>query len=123
MAIALNIIHLGESPFTTTQIQGDVSTSVLPAGTTQATAAQMSAAINDIATTPTNTGVLLPGSASTPGDSIFVYNGGANTLKVYGASTESINSGGAGAAFSVATTKSAEFLRMTATAWRALLSS
>jgi len=125
MAIALNIIHLGESPFVVQAIQGDVNNSILPAGTTLATATALGSAINDIATTPTGTGVTLPANATTLGDEIFIYNGAAsNALKVYPAlATENINSASAGTAFSIAAGKSASFTRTQNLTWRAILSS
>ena len=64
MAIALNIIHLGESPFVVQQMQGDVDNTKVPAGTTLGTATQLGAAINDLATTPSGAGVLLPSNAT-----------------------------------------------------------
>lgn len=122
MAIALNMVHVGLSPFAVTQINGDVTTSIVAAGTTQGTATVLGSAINDVATCPSNAGVQLPANATTPADFITVYNGGANTLKVYGLTGDAINNGSANGSFSVATTKSADFVRVSATAWRAVLS-
>lgn len=61
------------------------------AGTTQATATQLAAAINNVTTVASGTGVNLP--ASSPGLSVVVQNNGANGLLVYPAqgATDTIN--------------------------------
>ena len=125
MAIALNIIHLGESPFVVQQMQGDVDNTKVPAGTTLGTATQLGAAINDLATTPSGAGVLLPSNATSLGDEIFIYNASsANACKVYPAlATENINNAGVGVAYSLTASKSATFTRTQALGWRAVLSS
>lgn len=81
------------------------------AGTTQATAVQMSYCISAV-TGASNTGGLLPQNAS-PGDRMFVANTGANTIKVYPATAAgTINGGSAAASISLATLKAAEFVQV-----------
>lgn len=71
-------------------------------GTTQATALQLAADVENV-TGSANTGGLLPQNADVS-DNIFVYNSGTNTVKVYPATaTGTINGGSAGAAFSLTT--------------------
>lgn len=78
-------------------------------GTTITDAVQLPADVNNV-TGASNTGALLPQSAS-PSDSCFVYNSGANTIKVYPAtSAGKINGGSAGVAVTIATLKAAEFV-------------
>jgi hypothetical protein len=69
----------------TTTSQG----SITAAGTNQATATPITQALANIATTPSGTGVVLP--ASKAGMQIFLANNGANTLTVYGNSSDTIN--------------------------------
>lgn len=112
MPIASRILGSGISPQATTNIVGDInSTGLVAAGSSQATALQLTNAINYVATTASSTGVNLP--TMNPGDSVYVYNAGANTLSVYGSATINIQNGGAGSAFSVASNKGAWFTLLT----------
>lgn len=82
------------------QENGAVAKTLL--GTTQATALQLSADVENV-TGASNTGGLLPQSAD-PSDNVFIYNSGVNTVKIYPATaTGTINGGSAGAAFSLTT--------------------
>lgn len=71
-------------------------------GTTQATALQLGADVENV-TGASNTGGLLPQSADVS-DNLFIYNSGTNTVKIYPATAAgTINGGSAGAAFSLTT--------------------
>lgn len=71
-------------------------------GTTQATALQLSADVENV-TGASNTGGLLP-QAADPSDNVFIYNSGVNTVKIYPATAAgTINGGSAGAAYSLTT--------------------
>lgn len=55
-----------------------------------------------VGTAASGSGVRLPTGAS-PGDSFFIYNGGANTLHIYPPTGGVINGGSANAAYDIAT--------------------
>jgi hypothetical protein len=57
-----------------------------------------------------------------PGDKVYIYNAGANTLSVYPPTGEYIQSGAINAAFSVGANKSAIFIKRSSTKWMAILS-
>lgn len=59
------------------------------AGTTQATALQLSSEINRVTTVAVGSGVMLP--ASSPGLTVLVINSGANPVQVYGSGTDTID--------------------------------
>lgn len=85
--------------------KGFVSGLTATASGTQTTSLQLSqtAPLVEVDTvTSTGDGVKLP--AAIPGAVVCIYNGGSNTLDVFPfASTDTINSGSAGAAFTIAT--------------------
>lgn len=116
MAIIDHVIAAGMSPFAASAVVGGAATALTATGTTLGTALLLSSTNNFFTTTATSTGAKLP--ACGPGSSVYVYNGGAQTLSVYGnASTEAIANGSVGAAFSVATNKGCHFIRASATLW------
>lgn len=120
MPIQTRIIASGIPPLAATNIIGDMSAALTAAGTTQTDATLMSAGQNYFGTVTSSTGGKLP--AVNVGDSVYVINGGASTLSVYGQLGESITNGSANAAFSVATLKSCLFTKVTDTLWFVLLS-
>lgn len=100
---------------------GTVADGLTAAGSTNADALQLGAAINRSTTTASGTGVKLP--LPTPGDRVTVINSGANALLVYPGTGATINaltatSGG----FSVAAGGRADFVGVTNTNWFAVLS-
>lgn len=119
MAIASRLLGSGTPPLQAVNIVGDVASALTATGTSQATAYACSAIINEFTTTASSTGALLPVTA--PGDDVFIYNGGAQTLSVYGQTGESIQNGSANAAFSVATNKGAWFKKVSTTRFAAIL--
>lgn len=89
-------------------IVGDVATGLTAVGATQATALALAADNNFISTAAASTGVLLPlGNA---GDSVFVYNGGANSVTVYPPVGGTINNLSANTGLVVATLKSGVYV-------------
>lgn len=107
---ATNAGHLG----------ADLSSTIAAAGTTQGTATAVTGSFTIVSTTPANTGVVLKNAGGQP-DTV-VYNGGANTLKVYPATGEQINNGTATTgSLSVPTTKAAIFVS-TEGAWIGVVS-
>lgn len=120
MAIAQRLLGSGAAAQLAQNIVGDFDQAITATGTSSQTAAYDLFAVNNyVSTTAANTGVQLP--VCNPGDEIWVYNAGAQTLSVYGQTGETIINGAANAAFSVATLKGAVFKKLTATAWMAIL--
>lgn len=120
MALAKEIMGGGLSAATAQAIGGGVQTGLTATGSSIADALQLTASNVQISTAAASTGVLLPNGVI--GDEVLIYNAGANTVAVYPpTSSQSINSGSAGAAFSVATTKTARFKKITSTLWIAQL--
>ncbi len=119
MAIAQRLVGLGTAPALATNIIGDVSSGLTATGSTQGTALALSSVINEVSTVSASTGVRLMPDMS-PGDMIHVHNSGASTLSVYPPTGESIQSGAANAAFSVATNRAALFIKRSNTAWSAV---
>lgn len=78
--------------FTPNQCQSlaDSALNLTATGTIQADAKEFKSALSLFATVPANSGALLSRQAQ-PGDTMLVYNGGANTLKVYPQLGDSIN--------------------------------
>jgi len=102
-------------------ILGSVADGLTAAGSTNANALQLGAAINRVTTAASGTGVKLP--LPTPGDRITVVNSGANALLVYPGTGATINAltvttGG----FSVAAGGRADFIGTSNTNWFAVLS-
>ena len=118
MPIPSRVLASGNSPLATISICGDGATALTAAGTTQATALQLSAVVNALGTTAASTGVKLPPCEA--GAVVYVYNGGASTLQIY--SNEStgvtINAAVAGSTgVALGNTKTGICLGTSATTW------
>jgi hypothetical protein len=81
----------------------------------------LGAAVNAISTAAASTGVILPAYAA-PGDSIMVYNGGANSVTVYPPVGGTINNLSANTGLALATLKSGVYTCIGALAWASTLS-
>lgn len=101
-------------------IVGDVTSAITATGTSQATSTVVLNDVNEFTTTASSTGAIIPPGLSR-GDKLFVYNIGAQTLTVYPPVGETINAIAAGSGFSVATAKTAFFVKVSATRWASLL--
>ncbi len=98
----------------------DVSPSLTATGTTQATALLLINGISNIGTAASGTGVLLfPGN---PGTSQTVYNGGANSVKIYPTSGAQINGLGTNNGMLLAPNTACHFWNLTATQTIGILS-
>lgn len=87
-------------------------------GTTIADAYQLSSEYNWISTAASNTGVRLPElSSSLIGSHVKVRNNGENTLNIYPYTGQTINSGSAGAAITLAADSVIELVADLATNW------
>lgn len=114
------VLGSGNSPLASVAICGDSAFALTATGSSQATALQLSTNCNEVTTTAASTGVLLPGNM-VPSDEVVVANYGAQTLSVYPPVGEAISNGATNAAFSVATNKTAYFIKTNATRWSAIL--
>src|SRR4051812_48362435 len=102
MALALNIMKGGYSAGNAKAINGSIATGLVAAGTTLATALDLLADTNVIATCASGAGVQL--ASCEVGDSQEIYNGGSNACMVYpDASGNQLNSLVAGNGFLLAT--------------------
>lgn len=121
MARAANIMQGGFSAGSAKSINGAIATGLTAAGTTLATALDLTADTNVISTCASGAGVQLP--ATEIGDSVEVYNGGANSCTVYpDASANQINALTAGSGFLLATNTACFCRKITSTRWIAFLS-
>lgn len=77
-------------------------TAVTAAGTTQADATPVKKIWNNVATVPTNSGVILPVGESA-GTVIYIKNAGANALKIYPHKGGNIDGGTTDASISLGT--------------------
>lgn len=121
MALALNIMRGGYSAGSAKAINGAVAAGLTAAGTTLATALDLQADTNVIGTCASGAGVSLPSCEI--GDSVEIYNGGANACTVYPSTTsEQINGLTVGNGFLLATNTMCYARKITSTRWIANLS-
>ena len=116
MALAKNIMQGGVSAGNAKAINGSIATGLTAAGTTISDALDLSADTNIIATCASGAGVQV--FAAEIGDSQEIYNGGANSCKVYpdSASTQ-FNGLSAGGSFLLATNTMCYVRKITSTRW------
>lgn len=121
MALALNIMRGGTPAGAAKAFNGSIATALTAAGTVITDALDLVADTNVIGTCASGAGVQLPSCEI--GDSCEVYNGGANSCKVYPeASGSTINGLTAGAAFLLGTNTSCFVRKITSSRWIAFLS-
>ena len=121
MARASNIMRGGFSAGQAKAINGAIATGLTAAGTVITDALDLTADTNAIGTCASGAGVQLPPTEI--GDSVEVYNGGANACTVYpDTSTSQINGLTAGNGFLLATNTFCYCRKITSTRWIANLS-
>lgn len=121
MALAQNIMRGGTPAFQARAFNGNIATGLTAAGSTIGGALDLTADTNVIGTCAANAGVQLPSCEL--GDSVEIYNGGANACTVYPDATgNQINGLVAGNGFQLATNTSCFLRKITATRWIAFLS-
>lgn len=98
-----------------------VAAALTAAGTNQATALSITAAVNQFTTVAAGTGAVL-NTAQTFGVPQTVYNGGANPLRIYPPSGGKINQLTTNAAMLLAINTACSFWRATSTQWIGALS-
>ena len=102
-------------------LQGSVNSAVTAAGTTLATATDLTAAINIVTTATVDQGVSIQDCGN--GDSVLIYNDTSVSIKVYPEdSSSSINQLVAGTAFNLASNTGCFIVRATSTQFVAFLS-
>lgn len=100
---------------------GESGTQLTAAGTSQGAATLIAGGSVYVSVVSTSGfGIKLP--LCDPNSSITIFNGGGNTLYVYGQTGEQIQGGGANNKFSVANNKSVSLTKYTTTVWGANLS-
>lgn len=92
--------------------QGGVATGLSAAGSTQGTAAQLSAGFNQVTTVGSGQGVILAAQVGVPQ---IVFNGGANTLTVYPPSGAQIDGLGTNTGATIAAAGKAGYVMVNAT--------
>lgn len=121
MSTAADIMRGGFSAFSARAIGGQVQSAVSAAGTTIATATDLTASINVVTTAAASSGVQLPNGQI--GDSVEILNLGANALTVYPDTTSGrINALSAGTGFLLATNTAVVLRKFTSTRWAGFLS-
>lgn len=111
--------------FTTTSTSGNSTTggynlrsvgnALTAAGTTRADALQLAKEVNNVTTAAASTGVLLP--VGVVGMRIVVFNGGANTIQVYGAGSETIDGVAGATGVPLTNAKRCEYFFVAANTW------
>lgn len=115
MAIPSRVLGSGNASLATTSICGDGATGLLATGSTAATALQLSAVWNTMATASAG-GVKLPPTEA--GAMVGVRNDSGSTVTVYPAPGSTINA--AAASITVADGKTILFFAPSATTWAAI---
>lgn len=121
MALEAELTGAGTPGLQAQGILGSVANGLTAAGSSNADALQLGAAINRVTTTAASTGVKLP--VPKPGERVTVINSGANALLVYPGTGVQINAlTVTTAGFSVAAGGRADFIGVTNANWFAILS-
>lgn len=119
--LAYKLLASGLSDLTVQALCLDVAGSLTAAGTIQSDAYAITTAKAYFSTVASGTGALLPSDAAI-GDSVLVYNGGVNLLKVYPPSGCQFNGNSLNAPHLLAVNTACEFHKLTATLWTGILS-
>ncbi len=118
MPIPSQILAAGASPLSASVIAGNGNTAVAGAGSTQATATQLSAVFNNVSTNPASGGVKLPPCEE--GAVVFVYDTDSDTVTVYPNEASGVTINGS-ASTTVAQNKTRIFFATSATTWMSML--
>ena len=119
MTVVKNLLGSGIAGVAAQSIVGRVSNAQAATGSAQG-GQLFPSSIVAFTTSTLNYGPTLPADAA-PGDRYTVFNGSANTIKVWPASGYSINGGTADAALSLTTLKVAEFVSLGNGNWISIL--
>lgn len=116
MTIPSRVLGAGASSLMTVAICGDGVDGLTAVGSTRADALQLTKVNNAVNTAAAGTGVLLPPTQM--GETIFIANSGANTIKVY--PYESATTINQTTSASIASNFSSIFFAVSATKWYSL---
>lgn len=116
MTIPSRVMGAGATSLMTVAICGDGVDGLAAAGSTRANALQLTRVYNSVDTAAAGTGVLLPPTQQ--GETIFIANSGANTLKVY--PYEAATTINQTTSASIASNYSSIFFAVSATKWYSL---
>jgi hypothetical protein len=116
MPIPSRVLSAGTNSLATISICGDGQTGLTASGTTISDAFQLVAVYNTIGTAASGSGVILP--ITEAGATIWVYNLGANTVKIYAKSGSTIDNGLS--SFNLATVSSVVFFATSNTTWASI---
>jgi len=116
MPIPSRVLSAGTNSMATISICGDGQTGLTASGTTISDAFQLVAVYNTIGTAASGSGVILP--ITEAGATIWVYNLGANTVKIYAKSGSTIDNGLS--SFNLATVSSVVFFATSNTTWASI---
>ena len=123
MPTQANLMGSGNSALCAQASVGVVTNSQTATGTIRTDALALPSDFVIFTTVASNTGTRLPSANVNLADSFIIVNHGANTLKVYPAtSTGTVANGAAGAALSVAASKTAYFTFLGSDNWAASVS-
>lgn len=120
MALAAEAMGGGLSAGQARALGGHSNSTVSAAGTTQATATALKTSNAIITTCANNAGVIVPLTQN--GDSMWIYNGTANTLIVYPPTSGQFNDVAVNTGISVGTHTTLVVKKITSTRWLANLS-
>lgn len=121
MPLASDVVKAGVSAGSAKGFNGQVAPSVSAAGTVITDATDLTATVSYVSTVASGAGVQLPNCEV--GDDCWVYNAGANALKVYPpTATCAINQIAAGSAQTLATNTGCLYKRVSTTQVMAMLS-
>lgn len=99
-------------------IRDSVGNALTAVGTNRATALQLAKQINNVTTAASGTGVILPTVAAAGiGAIVVVFNAGANTIQVYGASSDTIDTVAGSTGVALTNAKRAVFIAVAAATW------
>lgn len=82
MSVKSKMMGVGFAAAQADQLAGAGATGLVATGSSATDALLISSHLNAVATTASSTGVVLS-TSFTPGDEVYVFNGGANTLAIY----------------------------------------
>lgn len=117
MPIPSQVLAAGNSPLSTTAINGDGATGLVAVGSTIADALQLSKSWNTITTSSASTGVILPPTEM--GAFVGIRNDSGQTITIYPKAGSTINA--AASTVTLATAKTMLLFAPSATTWASVL--
>lgn len=95
-----------------------VANALTAVGTNRANSLALTASINNITSAAASTGVTLPNAALVGiGGTVYIYNAGANAIKVYGAGSDTIDTIAAATGVTLTNAKRCQYTVVAAATW------